>query len=122
MITLRNTLFTAITRSRAWVRICGVGADMEVLCKEIKKCTDNNYQLEFTVPTIEELEKMRLIHRDRTEAEKKKLKEDLRIIKKLRKSAEKGELDPSVIPELAALMQALGNVDNIDNIEDDEDE
>lgn len=118
MITLRNTLFTAITRSRAWVRICGIGTDMEMLRKEIKKCTDNNFQLEFTVPTAAELEKMRLIHRDRTEAEKKKLKEAINAIKGLTKSVEKGDIDPTSIPELAALVKAL----NAAEVIDDEDE
>ena len=31
----RNMLFTAITRSRAWIRIAGVGNAMELIEKEI---------------------------------------------------------------------------------------
>lgn len=46
----RNALFTAITRSRGWVRISGYGANAEVLEKEFDKIVSNNYCLEFTVP------------------------------------------------------------------------
>ena len=35
LIKLRNILFTAITRSRAWVRICGIGDDMKNLIQEV---------------------------------------------------------------------------------------
>ena len=36
LINVRNTLFTAITRSRAWVRIVGTGSGMTELASEIK--------------------------------------------------------------------------------------
>lgn len=54
----RNILFTAITRSRAWVNICGVGVDMELLNEEIKKCKIRNYQLEFKIPSNKEMEQI----------------------------------------------------------------
>ena len=37
MVTKRNIIFTAITRARAWVRICGYGEGMEMLNQEIQK-------------------------------------------------------------------------------------
>ncbi len=70
LITLRNTLFTAITRSRAWVRICGVGVQMEALEQEIEKVVGQNYGLRFKVPTAEELAKIRQIHRELSASEK----------------------------------------------------
>lgn len=108
MITLRNTLFTAITRSRAWVRICGVDAEMNLLATEINKCISNNYELKFRIPTKEELDKMRLIHRDRTEAEKKELKETQKMIKKLTETLQKGEPDPASLPGISTLLRVLG--------------
>ena len=47
---------------------------MDIIKEEAQKCINNNYTLKFRVPTLDELEKMRLIHRDRTEEEKRKLK------------------------------------------------
>lgn len=77
MITLRNTLFAAITRSRAWVRLCGVSNEMCILENEINKCVSNDFELKFKIPTESELEKMRLIHRDRTEVKKERIKRNL---------------------------------------------
>lgn len=57
----RNIIFTAITRSRAWVRILGVGAKMDTLIEEIATCVRNDYALKFKYPTKEELEKIRAI-------------------------------------------------------------
>lgn len=46
----RNALFTAITRSRGWVRICGYGPNAELLKEEFNSIVKNKYRLEFTVP------------------------------------------------------------------------
>lgn len=114
MITLRNTLFTAITRSRAWVRICGTDVEMDILETEINKCISNNFELKFKIPTKNELEKMRLIHRDRTDSEKKELKETQNMIKKLTKAFQNGEMDPASLPEISALLKVLGVAENED--------
>lgn len=114
MITLRNTLFTAITRSRAWVRICGTDVEMDILETEINKCISNNFELKFKIPTKNELEKMRLIHRDRTDSEKKELKETQKMIKKLTKAFQNGEMDPASLPEISALLKVLGVAENED--------
>lgn len=47
----RNALFTAITRSRGWVRIVGYGPDSEKLQQEFNKVVEKNYRLEFKVPS-----------------------------------------------------------------------
>lgn len=69
----RNTLFTAITRSRAWVRVCGVGSGMGVLIEEYKKLRAADFKLNFIVPTKQQLAKMRTQHRDVTPAEEKEI-------------------------------------------------
>lgn len=71
----RNILFTAITRSRGWVRICGVGSAMQQLITEFDMVKQNEYQLNFKVPTRKELEKIRRVHRDMSAQEIKEAKE-----------------------------------------------
>jgi superfamily I DNA and RNA helicase len=73
LIKRRNTLFTAITRSRAWVRICGFGLGMEILQREFDKLRDNEFRLNFRLPTLEELKLMRTQHRDISPDERRKL-------------------------------------------------
>ena len=43
----RNALFTAITRSKGWVRMIGIGAEMDSLIEEFNKIKEHNYQLYF---------------------------------------------------------------------------
>lgn len=116
---VRNILFTAITRSRAWVRVCGIGENMQSLAHEALKCINNDYSLEFKMPTDDELEKMNLIHRDRTEREVKNMQKATGMIRDLMKMIQRGDVDASEIPELFELTSKYGN-----NIEDysDEDE
>lgn len=43
----RNALFTAITRSKGWVRMIGIGSEMDLLIEEFEKIKKYNYQLYF---------------------------------------------------------------------------
>lgn len=61
---IRNRLFTAITRSKAWVRVTGVGAKMEAIAEEYNQIKNADFKLTFKYPTEEELKQMRIIHRD----------------------------------------------------------
>ena len=72
---LRNILFTAITRSKAWVRICGWGCQMKELLDEIDTIRGNDYRLNFRIPTDEQLHNMRQIHRERTAGEQARASE-----------------------------------------------
>lgn len=109
MIKLRNTLFTAITRSRAWVKICGFGDEMSVIKTEIEECVKRDYTLEFTIPTLAELERLKLIHGDKTEEDKKKIKKAKTSIEEIIELYEKGLLDSSTLPQLEALKNILQN-------------
>lgn len=60
----RNRLFTAITRSKAWVRVLGVGQRMDTLIAEWNTLKANNYKLSFTYPTEEEKAKLRVINKE----------------------------------------------------------
>lgn len=107
LIRKRNILFTAISRARAWVRICGIGERMASLIKEIEKIKVNNYRLEFTFP--KDLEKRRTLHREFTYKEKIRKKGLLDNIAKLREALQKGEIDPGdlSVAELEKLRKLL---------------
>lgn len=62
----RNTLFTTVTRSRAWVRLCGVGPGMTAIKQEVDRVVAEGYRLRLTVPTSEQLRRIRQINRDMT--------------------------------------------------------
>ena len=98
LATVRNILFTAITRSKAWVRICGWGSRMIRLEKEIESIRSNSYRLRFRVPTEEELETMRRIHRDLTATERDKLKKAERGLRSFVEALERGEISIDDLP------------------------
>jgi superfamily I DNA and RNA helicase len=66
-VTRRNTLFTAITRSRAWVRVVGWGDRMDAISREIDTVREKNFRLGFIIPSREELDQLRHLHRDRSD-------------------------------------------------------
>lgn len=49
----RNILFTAMTRSRAWTYVVGVGDRMDQICAELQKIKDDEFSLDFHYPTKE---------------------------------------------------------------------
>ena len=107
IIKQRNVLFTAITRSRAWVRICGVGNQFDILVKEFDKCKHTNYCLEFKCPTRNEMETIRNLNRERTEEEKAKAAKAKINIDQLIAMLEEGGIDKEMVPELDTLINVL---------------
>lgn len=64
----RNALFTAITRSKGWVRVLGYGKDMELLCEEFDRIKDSGYKLVFDqYPTEDEKKRIHLNNTDVTD-------------------------------------------------------
>lgn len=57
----RNTLFTAMTRAKGWLRVSGIGSNAESCIAEIEEAKRNCPELRFTYPSPEQLE---LIRRD----------------------------------------------------------
>jgi superfamily I DNA and RNA helicase len=93
-ISKRNGLFTAITRSRAWVRVTGLESGASDLQQEFEAVVSNNFHLRFRIPTRGEIDELRQIHRDRTEEEarlQKGLEDALRGLAS-------GEVDPRLLP------------------------
>lgn len=109
LIRRRNILFTAITRSRGWVRLCGVGDPMKGLKEEWKMVVKNKFQLTFTVPTAEELENMRKINRDRTDDEVQRIEKSRKSLEEILEMIEHEELaledlSPTTRKKLAKLL------------------
>ena len=65
----RNRLFTAITRSKAWVRVLGVGNAMSALKEEFEKVKAKDFTLHFRYPTEDERKTMTTVNRDMSKAE-----------------------------------------------------
>lgn len=113
LATIRNRLFTAMTRSKAWVRVVGIGPLMEVLIEEYKRLKDCDFRLEFIYPTAEQRKRLRTVHRDMTREERAKVEEGQSDLSRLVSGLERGnvrkeDLDPKLIKEL--LRQLEGNV------------
>ena len=104
----RNVLFTAITRSRAWVRLCGIGQGMTAFADELEQVRSHDYRLQFRVPTEQQLKRMRKIHRDMTDSEIAKQKDAIKSIQQLLAMADSGELIVDVLPD--ELKQRLGSL------------
>jgi superfamily I DNA and RNA helicase len=114
LITLRNTLFTAITRSRAWVRLCGWGPGMGRLVDEIEAVRDHQFRLGFTVPTAEELAKMRQIHRELTAAERDRARKAEKGLETFIRALERGEVSTAnrLSPEQRAALAKYLDADS----------
>jgi superfamily I DNA and RNA helicase len=83
LIRRRNILFTAITRSKAWVRVVGIGNNMNKLIQEYESVKENNFEMKFTYPTQDEIDMKNIIHRDITEDEERKIRKDVESIKNI---------------------------------------
>lgn len=70
----RNQLFTAITRSKAWIRVLGVGSCMDALMKEYKTLKEQKFELKFVYPTEEQRKQLRIVHRDMSTKGQRQLK------------------------------------------------
>jgi superfamily I DNA and RNA helicase len=64
----RNKLFTAFTRTKAWLRVSGIGTPASVISKEIESALAHFPFLEFEMP---DLNKIELIQRDLSERQVK---------------------------------------------------
>jgi superfamily I DNA and RNA helicase len=71
---VRNQLFTAITRSKAWVKVLGVGPQMAKLKQEYEMVKEQNYELNFVYPPEEVRKQLKVVNRDRSVQEQKIIK------------------------------------------------
>lgn len=108
--TVRNRLFTAITRSKAWVRVVGYGSDMGQIKTEFECLRDQDFALQFRYPTQAERKTMLLVHRDMTESERKQFESRERSLDELVQDLENGnmhlqDLPPSLVGRLVELLK-----------------
>ena len=114
LASLRNRLFTAITRSKAWIRVLGVGVNMKRLIKEYEELKKQNFELRFTYPTKEQREQLRLVHRDMTTVEGKRLENRQKNLDALIEDIKSGsvhleDLDERTVDELRTIFMKKGD-------------
>ena len=80
---IRNRLFTAITRSKAWVRVAGVGPKMQSLIKEYESLVEADFELQFRYPKASELKRLTIVHRDVSPSERRMLREQRQSVSQL---------------------------------------
>jgi superfamily I DNA and RNA helicase len=94
----RNILFTAITRAKAWVRICGVGLSMQLIANEISEIVADDYDLKFIYPTLQQLEKIKTSYKERTFREKRQLKVEVNATERLLQRLLNGDMNLDELP------------------------
>jgi superfamily I DNA and RNA helicase len=95
---VRNQIFTAITRSKAWVKILGVGANMAHLSSEIDRIEDRDYKLSFRYPGEELRKKLRVVNRDLTADEQRAIRRAKQSIADLASDLSTGRLQIEDLP------------------------
>lgn len=113
LATIRNRLFTAITRSKAWVRVCGVGEEMEPLVAEFRELQAKRFELQFEYPSSKDREHLRIVHREVSGRERSKLRTSERSLLDLLDGLKSGEvyredLDPDILAELERVFRGGG--------------
>lgn len=91
---IRNRLFTAITRSKAWVRVTGVGVEMDALIAEFERVKAHAFQLDFIYPTEAERAKLQVVHRDMSRTASTRLKQHDASLIDLAEAIQSGEFYP----------------------------
>lgn len=105
---VRNRLFTAITRSKAWVRVLGIGKPMQALKQEFEKAKAEKFKLHFRYPTEEERKTMTTVNRDMSKAEQERNAKRRNNFADIIASLESGESIIEDYPEsLVKKLQAL---------------
>ncbi len=99
LASLRNRLFTAITRSKAWVRVIGYGPGMQGLYNEFSALLQRDFVLDFTYPDDAILSKLRIVHRDLSAQERQRLERRKSQVAGLLDDLENGELHPEDLDE-----------------------
>ncbi len=107
LILLRNILFTGITRSRAWVRLCGAGERMDALQEEIDQVVRSNFKLAFIVPTGPQLAQIRRINRDRTPQERGRIKKVEKNLEEILELLRQGEISADAMPQFQNIFKEM---------------
>ena len=85
---------TAITRSKAWVRVLGVGDDMKSLKQEFEAVKTNDFKLNFRYPTIEQRKHLNIVNRDMTYDDRRRVQKKKYDFLQLLSDLEAGRIYP----------------------------
>jgi superfamily I DNA and RNA helicase len=107
---VRNRLFTAITRSKAWVRVVGHGKDMTALNDEYNRVKDHDFKLIFKYPDEALRKRLRVVNRDMSADEQKRVKSAQKNMATLVQDLNEGKVQLEDLPEdqVQALRKLLG--------------
>lgn len=94
----RNMLFTAMTRSKAWVRVCGYGEGMDLLVNEYQKIKEHSFTLTFRYPTESERRHMNIVNRDMSEQEKSRINKNKANLGELLEDIREGRIQKEDLP------------------------
>lgn len=110
LATKRNILFTAMTRTKAWLRVYGVGPAMKSLEKEFSQIKSDGYSLKFEYPPEQVRKRLRVVNRDMSESDKRQIEKSEAELRKLLKSLQERKLHLEDFPEelLRDLRSQLG--------------
>ncbi len=89
---IRNRLFTAMTRSKAWVRVVGVGQQMAELKKEYEQVKNKGFTLDFVYPTENQRKHLNIVNRDISRAEKETIAKRRQSVDDLLSDIEEGRI------------------------------
>ena len=107
----RNQLFTAITRSKAWVRVTGVGRGMEALIEEYVALKQTGFELTFRYPTEEERSHLNIVHRDMSASQEELLKQSRHSIAEVIQALREGHIRlEDVDADLSALIDLITRI------------
>ena len=110
LASIRNQLFTAMTRSKAWIRVLGFGAEMQELIREYEKLKAAGFELDFMYPNAEQRKQLRIVHRDMTVDERNRLENRQMSLADLVGDLQSGHLhiqdiDQDLLTKLKELLQ-----------------
>ncbi|WP_430511906.1 DEAD/DEAH box helicase [Pannonibacter phragmitetus] len=96
---VRNRLFTAITRSKAWVRVVGHGPDMVALEEEFNRVKNNDFKLKFIYPDEALRKRLRVVNRDMSAEEQKRVQNAQKTVTTLVRELTEGAVQIEDLPE-----------------------
>ncbi len=100
---VRNRLFTAITRSKAWVRVLGIGHDMELLMKEFEQLKSAGFELKFRYPTRAERERLQVRDKNVSRASEEQMQRSTTKVDEVIRDYLEGNLDEASQKKLRQL-------------------
>ncbi|MFC3355514.1 DEAD/DEAH box helicase [Sphingobacterium zeae] len=104
----RNILFTAMTRSKAWVRVCGYGHEMAGLKQEFDLVKNGGFKLDFLYPDEEKRKYLKVVNRDMSLDEKRAVERSHSSLKEIISDLSNGLTKKEDLPK--DLLEQLRNL------------